>query len=171
MPAPPPMDPKVAAVPRFGPTGPTATPVVKLQGLGTTPAASGLPARSVAAFEIVAVYCVLGVRLAAGGNVAMSFTAAEGTVPVTAAPPTPATATANVPGAVMVSGSISLLKVALTTVLRETLIAPLAGLVRGRVGGVVSVPAPVVKFQGLGTAPAARALPLRSNAAFVMVAV
>ena len=66
MPAPPPIDPKVEAVPRFGPTGPTARPVVKVHGFGTTPAASALPARSVAAFVIVAVYCVLGCEVGCG---------------------------------------------------------------------------------------------------------
>jgi len=39
------------------------------------------------------------------------------------------------------------------------------------VGGVISGPAPVVKFHGLGTAPATNPLPLRSFAAFVIVAV
>src|ERR1700733_16274656 len=81
MPAAPPMDPKVEAVPRLGPTGPIARPLVKLQGLGTTPAASGLPARSVAAFEIVAVYCVLAVRLAAGGEVSLWVTTGAGKFP------------------------------------------------------------------------------------------
>ena len=90
---------------------------------------------------------------------------------MTAAPPAPATDRVKVPTAVIVSGSIALLNVALTVVLSTTFVATLAGLVRVIVGAVVSVVAPVVKLHGLGTAPAANAFPLRSLAALVIVAV
>jgi hypothetical protein len=52
---------------------PTEAPVVKLHGFGLAPDASALPAKSFAAFEIVAVYCVVAVRFAAGVKVAMSL--------------------------------------------------------------------------------------------------
>jgi hypothetical protein len=38
MPAPPPIDPKVAAVPRFGPITLTVVPVMKVHGFGAVPA-------------------------------------------------------------------------------------------------------------------------------------
>jgi len=50
----------------FGPV-----PVVKLHGLGATPAAKALPLRSLAAAVIFAVNCVLAARLAVGLNVAV----------------------------------------------------------------------------------------------------
>ncbi len=75
------------------------------------------------------------------------------------------------PEAVIVTGSMASLKVALTALLSATLMSALAGLVSVIVGGVVFGPAPVVKFHGLGTAPATNALPLRSWAAVVIVAV
>ena len=56
IPAPPPIDPKVEAVPRFGPVAPMVVVVVKNHGFGAVPDTSGFPARSVAAGEIVAVY-------------------------------------------------------------------------------------------------------------------
>jgi hypothetical protein len=55
IPAPPPNDPKVEATPRFGATGPTEAPVVKLHGFALVPAASAFPPRSLAAFVIVTV--------------------------------------------------------------------------------------------------------------------
>src|SRR4029077_7097459 len=73
-PALPPKDPKVTVTPRFGPTGPTEAPVVKLHGFGFVPATSARPVTSVAAFVIVAVYCVLAVRFAAGVKVATWLT-------------------------------------------------------------------------------------------------
>ena len=51
--------------------GPTEAPVVKLHGFAMLPAASAFPARSFAAFEIVAVYFVLAVRFVAGVKVAI----------------------------------------------------------------------------------------------------
>src|SRR6202035_2258051 len=56
IPAPPPKDPKVAALARLGPTGPAVVPVVKLHGLGTRPAATALPVRSFAALLTVVVF-------------------------------------------------------------------------------------------------------------------
>jgi hypothetical protein len=93
------------------------------------------------------------------------------TFPVTAAPPAPATARVKVPGAVIVTGSIAVLNVAFTALLSSTLMSVSAGLVSVIVGAVVFGPAAVVKFQGLGLAPATKALPLRSLAAVVTVAV
>ena len=66
IPAPPPKPPKVEAAPRFGRVGPTEAPVVKVHGFGVAPAASALPAKSVAAFEIVAVYCGAGGEICGG---------------------------------------------------------------------------------------------------------
>lgn len=93
------------------------------------------------------------------------------TLPATAAPPAPATDRVNVPGAVIATGSMALLNVAPTVALSSTFVAAFAGLVRVIVGAVVFVVAPVVKLHGLGTAPAANAFPLRSLAAFVILAV
>src|SRR5580692_7870503 len=92
-------------------------------------------------------------------------------LPATVAPPAPETARVNVPGAVIVTGSMASLKVALTALFNRTLISAFAGLVRVIVGGVVSGAAPVVKLHGSDTAPAIKALPARSFAAFVIVAV
>ena len=83
-------------------------------------------------------------------------------------PPAPATARVNVPGAVTVTGFIALLKVALTAALSGIFKLALAGLVRIMFGEVASGPAPVVK---LHTKFAANALPLRSSAAVVILAV
>jgi len=145
--------------------------VVKLQGLAAVPAASTFPAKSVAAIVIVAVYSVVAARFADGVKVAMSLAGSYVTVPVTVVPPVPATANVKVPAAKMLAGFIASLNVALTAALSATPVAPLAGLVSVIVGGVVSTPAPVIKLHGLGTAPAASALPDRSVAAFVIVAV
>ena len=49
--------------------------MVKVHGFALAPAASALPARSFAAFVIVAVYCVVAVRFAAGVKVAIRVTA------------------------------------------------------------------------------------------------
>src|ERR1700730_14829517 len=171
IPALPPKDPKGAALARLGPTGPMVVPVVKFHGFGTRPEASALPTRSFAALETVAVYCVLAVRLALGVNVAILVCESYVTVPVTAAPFTPATARVNVPGAVIVSGSIDLLNSVLTVLFKATAVATFAGLVSVIVGAVEFGPVPVVKFHGLGTAPAASAFPLRSFAAVVIFAV
>ena len=74
-PALPPVAPaNVEAVPRLGPVGPTEAPVVNVQGFAIVPAASALPARSFAAFVIVAVYCVVAARFAVGVNVAVLLT-------------------------------------------------------------------------------------------------
>ncbi len=51
--------------------GAVEAPVVKVQGFGLVPAASALPAKSLAAVVIVAVYCVVAVRLAVGAKVAI----------------------------------------------------------------------------------------------------
>jgi hypothetical protein len=90
-----------------GPTRLVAKPVVKLQA---KLAAIATPVRSFAAVVIVAVYCVLAARLAVGAKIAVL--PAYDTVPGTAAPPTPATATVYVPTAEMVAGSMAVLKVA-----------------------------------------------------------
>src|ERR1700738_5461820 len=71
IPAPPPKPPKGAALARLGPTGARLVPVVKFHGLGTRPATRALPARSFAALETFAVYCVVAVRFALGVKVAM----------------------------------------------------------------------------------------------------
>src|ERR1035437_696311 len=55
------MIPKEPAEPRATPPGAPRMPVVKVQGFGTSPAASRLPARSLAP-TIVAVYLVLAAR-------------------------------------------------------------------------------------------------------------
>ena len=77
----------------------------------------------------------------------------------------------NVPGAVMVSGSMAVLNVAFTVLLRTTPVAAFAGLVNVMVGAVVFGPVPVVKLHGLGATPAPKAFPLRSLAAVVILAV
>ena len=50
---------------------PVVVPVVKFHGLGTAPEINALPKRSVAAVEMLAVYCVLGARFTEGVNVAI----------------------------------------------------------------------------------------------------
>src|SRR4051812_17883413 len=50
---------------------PTVVLVVKFQGFGTPPVASGWPDRSFTIFEIVAVYCAWLARLVEGTKVAM----------------------------------------------------------------------------------------------------
>ena len=68
---------KLPAEPRLiiaGPEAPVAEPVVKLHGSGGVeagPLVKALPERSVTMFEMVAVYCVLAVRLAEGTKVAI----------------------------------------------------------------------------------------------------
>src|SRR5579863_1976583 len=71
----------------------------------------------------------------------------------------------------MVVGSIASLNVAFTVALSGTPVATFAGLVSVIVGAVEFVAAPVVKVQGFGTAPGPRALPARSCAPLVTVAV
>ena len=53
----------------------SAAPVVKFHGFGTLPAISALPARSLAAFEIVAVNCVVAAKLAVGVKIAVLLAA------------------------------------------------------------------------------------------------
>jgi hypothetical protein len=72
---------------------------------------------------------------------------------------------------VRVVGSIASLNVAFTVALSWTFVATFAGLVRVIVGAVVLAAVPVVKVQGLGTAPAPRALPAKSCAPIETVAV
>ena len=81
-------------------------PVVKLQ---TKFAAMGVPKRFCAAVVIVAVYCVLAVKFAAGVNTAVLPEYA--TIPGTFAPPTVA-ANVKVPGAKIEAGFIAVLNVA-----------------------------------------------------------
>ena len=69
---------------------------------------------------------------------------------------------------VIVSGSITSLKVAAAFLLRATPVAPFAGSVKVTVGAVVSAAAPVVKVH---TKLLANALPARSLAPVVIVAV
>lgn len=68
----------------------------------------------------------------------------------------------------IVKGSIASLKVALTVLLSATSVAPQTGLVKVTVGGVVSVPGPVVKVH---VKLLASALPARSWAPVVTVIV
>jgi hypothetical protein len=127
-------------------------------------AANALPAASFAAVVMVAVYCVLPARLAAGVNVAvlpLTFT-----VPLRAAPPVLVTRVKLV--MFSVEFVIDSEKVADTEELSAMPVAALAGDVADTVGGVVSGAAPVVKFQ---VKLAASALPAASFAAVVMVAV
>jgi hypothetical protein len=93
------------------------------------------------------------------------------TLPPTAAPPAPATDMLNVPAAVIVTGSMAVLKVALTALLSATLTSVSAGLVSVIVGAVLFGLAAVVKLHGFGAAPATNALLLRSFAALVIVTV
>src|SRR5580704_11227414 len=71
------MTAKLPAEPRLiiaGPAAPVPVPVVKLHGSGGVdpgPLVKALPLRSLTMFEIVAVYCVLAVRLAEGAKVAI----------------------------------------------------------------------------------------------------
>jgi hypothetical protein len=72
---------------------------------------------------------------------------------------------------VNVSGAMALLKLALTTWLSGTVVALARGEVRVIVGPVVTVDVPTVKLQKSGRPVDASALPERSVAAVVMVAV
>ena len=87
------------------------------------------------------------------------------TLPTTGVVPGPASLTLT---PLIVAGSMSSLKVAAMRVLRGTSCAPLAGWVNVTVGRVKSAVAAVRKVQ---TKPAARALPARSVAAVLIVAV
>src|ERR1700733_1475832 len=89
-------------------------------------------------------------------------------VPGTEAPPIPATATVNVPGAVMVAGSITSLKVADILSFVGTSVAPEAGMVESMVGAVRLTVLLVVKLQ---TTLLAKSLPNALCAAVLMVAV
>ena len=83
----------------------------------------------------VAVYTVLDARLAAGVNVATEPAATYVTAPVTPTPPGPVNMKVV---ASIVAGFIASLKVALSTWLMGTPVAPLTGMVEITVGGVVS---------------------------------
>jgi len=78
---------------------------------------------------MVPVYWVLASKFPVGENVAVLVAATYVTVPGTAAPPTPATATVNVPGAITDAEFIASLKVAVIFWFMGTLIAPLEGFV------------------------------------------
>src|ERR1019366_8268795 len=112
---------------------------------------------------MVALYWVLGSKFAVGANVAVLVAATYVTVPGTAAPPTPATATVNVPGAITVAEFMASLKVAVIFWLINALIGPFRGFVEITVGIV-----PVVK---LHTYLLASASPSKSLAPVVIVAV
>jgi len=122
-----------------------------------------LPAVSLAPTVIVAVYVVLFARFAVGSKVAVLPEYV--TEPATGADPGPVTR--NV--ALLIElGSIASLNVAVTLLLRATLLAPLAGLVETTVGAVVSVAVFVVKVQ---VKLFANELPAASLAPVVIVAV
>jgi hypothetical protein len=137
-------------------------PVVKDH---TTLLARLFPAGSFAPVVIAAVYSVPPVRSVAGAKVAV--VPEYVTVPVSGDPPGPITPKVEV---LIVVAFIALLKVAVTICATGTPVAPFAGTAAMTVGAAFE-PAAVVKFHGLGTAPAINALPLRSLAAFVIVAV
>ena len=90
---------------------------------------------------MVAVYCVLGNKLIVGAKVDVFVAATYVTVPGTAAPPTPATATENVPGATIVAEFMAWLKIAVIFWFMGTVVAPFRGFVEITVGIV-----PVVKL-------------------------
>ena len=127
-------------------------------------AASAFPARSFTAFVMVAVYCVPATSATAGVNVAVLPTTL--TVPFTAVPP-PAGKSVK-PDVVKVAVFIASENVAVTTVDAATFTALFTGLIAEMVGGVTSAVAAVVNDQ---LAFAASALPARSVAAVVIVAV
>ena len=138
-----------------------AAVVVKLQVKLT---ASALPAASLAAVVIVAVYCVLATRELDGVNVAvlpLTFT-----VPVTCVPPEVVASLKLV--VVSVELVIASEKVADTGEFSAMPAAALAGFVAETVGGVVSGAAAVVKLQ---VKFANSAFPAASLAAVVIVAV
>ena len=170
IPAVPPKAPNVEADPRLIGGGPPTNggPVVKDQGFGTAPATKALPNRSFAPVVTVAVYWVFATRGLVGVNVAMSLAGAYVTVPVTGVAPGPVSVKV---AELRVVGSIVLLNVEFTVALSWTPVAPFTGLVRVIAGGVVFAAVPVVKVQGFGTAPAFRALPAKSCAPLVTVAV
>jgi hypothetical protein len=133
--------------------------VVKLQEKLAT---SALPAASLAAVVMVAVYCVLATRAADGVNVAvlpLTFT-----VPVIGVPPEASLKLAVVSVELVIASE----KVALTEEVSATPVAALAGDVVDTVGGVVSGAAAVVNPQ---VKLVASAFPAASLAAVVMVAV
>ena len=127
-------------------------------------AASALPESSSAAVVMVAVYCVLAVRLAEGVNRAVVPVTL--TVPATAAPPDVLTSVKLEP--VSVELVIVSENVADTEVLVATPVALFAGDTEDTAGGVVSGVAPVVKRQ---VKLDCNALPATSFAAVVRVAV
>ena len=127
-------------------------------------AASALPAASFTPVVTVAVYGVLGSRLAEGVKVAVLLLTL--TVPATTAPPVVATRV-KLP-MFTVELVIASEKVADIEEFVATPIAPFAGDTAETAGGVVSVLTPVVKFQ---VKLPANALPAASLAAVVIVAV
>ena len=138
-----------------------AAVVVKLQVKLT---ASALPAASLAAVVMVAVYCVLATREADGVNVAV--------LPLTFTVPVIGVAPEVVASLKLAVVSVELViaseKVADTAEFSATPAAAFAGFVADTVGGVVSGAAAVVNPQ---VKLAASALPAASRAAVVMVAV
>jgi len=134
-------------------------PVLKLQ---TWLLPRALPAELCADVLMVAVYGVLGSKFVVGANVTVLVAATYVTVPDTAAPPTPATATVNVPGAITVAEFMASLNVAVIFWFIGTLITPFRGFVE------ITVGLPVVKVQ---TKLLARPLPSGSFAPVVIVAV
>ena len=119
----------------------SVSPVLKVQ---TSLTASALPARSVDAVVIVAVYKVSTVRLAFGVKVAFLFCGPKVTVPETG-PPSLDSVKLSV---LMVNGFMPSLKVALTKVLVGTLMSPSAGVTGTTVGAVVSSALPTVNCHG-----------------------
>jgi hypothetical protein len=114
--------------------------VVNVHGLGTAPDTNALPAKSVAAVVIVAVYWSPAVRLAVGVKVAIVFEASMVTVPGTLVPLTVSLSVnvSNAPGVAetIVAGTIALLNVAVTLLLIATFMARSAGTVSVTVGAV-----------------------------------
>ena len=127
-------------------------------------AASALPARSVAAVVIVAVYCVFAVSAAAGVTITvLPFTA---TVPAIRAPvPVRTSVTLAV---VSVAFAIGSENVASTVGSSATDIAPSAGIVDVTVGATLSVGG-AATVVNVATVLAASALPARSRTAVVIV--
>jgi hypothetical protein len=124
----------------------------------------GLPAASFAAVDIVAVYCVLAVSAAEGTKVVLFPVVL--TVPVTAA--FPAVFTSVKLAVLSVEFVMASEKVADTDEFNATPTAKLAGETADTVGGVASTIPAVVNVQ---ETLAARAIPVASFAAVVIVAV
>ena len=106
---------------------------------------------------------MLGSRFEVGVKVAVFVAATYVTDPATTAPPTPATANVNVPGAITVTGFIAWLNVAAIFWFVGTTTAPFSGFIETTAGIV-----PVVKVQ---TKFAVRPIPVEFFAPIVIVAV